>query len=95
MAEPNQIVFSHKEVVEALLEKSRIKNGIWGLYIKFGIQGANIGSGKADLQPAAIVPILQLGLQKFDEESNLSIDAAKRKPPATKKKAATKKRTRR
>ena len=93
MAEPNQIIFSHREVVEALLEKNGIRKGIWGLYVRFGIQAANVGPGKAELHPAAIVPILEMGLQKFDEETSLSIDAATLKPRA-RKKAAKKKRTR-
>jgi hypothetical protein len=80
MAEATQIVFKHKEVVEALLRKHGIHDGIWGLYIRFGIQGTNIGSTDADLVPAAIVPVLEIGLQKFPKENNLSVDAAKVNP---------------
>lgn len=80
MAEPTQILFSHKEVVEALLRKQNIHDGIWGIYIKFGIQGANVGSSSGDLQPAAIVTVLQIGLQKFDAENNISVDAARVNP---------------
>lgn len=80
MAEPTQIVFSYKEVVEALLRKHGIHDGIWGIYIKFGIQAANLGSSVGDLQPTAIVPVLQIGLQKFDAENNISVDAARVNP---------------
>jgi len=80
MAEPTQIIFSYKEVAEALLKTQEIHEGIWGLFIKFGISGANIGPGPDSLSPAAIVPVLQIGLQKFESENNLSVDAAKVNP---------------
>ena len=80
MAEPTQIAFNHKEVVEALLRKENIHEGIWGIFIKFGITGANIGATPTDIMPAAIVPVLQIGLQKFDEENNIAVDAAKVNP---------------
>lgn len=80
MAEASQIVFSHKEVAEALVKKQGLHEGIWGLFVKFGIKAANIGEDESDLKPAAIIPILELGLQKFDKENNLSVDAAKVNP---------------
>lgn len=76
MAEPTQIKFSYKEVVEALLRKEGIHEGIWGLYVKFGIGASNIGPSPAEIMPAAIVPVMELGLQKFDQENNVAVDAA-------------------
>lgn len=83
MAQAAQIVFSHKEVVEALIKQQGIHEGIWGLWIKFGIQGANVGMGSTNLVPAAIVPVLEIGLQKFDGVSSLSVDAAEVNPAPT------------
>lgn len=80
MAEATQIVFTHKEVVEALLKKQGIHEGIWGIYIKFGIRGPNIGPSPNNILPAAIVPILEVGLQRFEEENNIAVDAAKVNP---------------
>lgn len=77
MSESTQIVFTHKEVVEALLRKQGISSGIWGLYVKFGIGAMNMGAGPADLNPTAIVPVMQIGLQQFEEINNLSVDASK------------------
>ena len=77
MPESRQIVFKHKEVVEALLRQQNIRESIWGLFVRFGIQGANVGTTPADLMPAAIVPLLEIGLQKFEQESNIAVDAAK------------------
>jgi hypothetical protein len=76
MAEPTRIVFSYKEVVEALLKKENMHEGVWGLYVEFAIGAANVGPDKNSLQPAAIVPIVKIGLQKFEEENNLSVNAA-------------------
>ncbi len=80
MAEPGQITFTYKEIVEALLKKQRIHEGIWGIYIKFGIRAANMGMSKTDVLPTAMVPVLDIGLQRFDEESNIAVDAAKVNP---------------
>ncbi len=76
MAKTKQIIFSYKEVAEALLEKQDIREGLWGVYVRFGIKAANVGETSEDLRPTAIVPILEIGLQRFDEESNLTVDAA-------------------
>jgi hypothetical protein len=80
MAESTQIVFKHKEVVEALLRQQNIHDGIWGLYVRFGLAAANVGASQADLMPAAIVPLVEIGLQKFDQENNLAVDAARVNP---------------
>ena len=80
MAETRQLVFTHKEVVEALIRQQGIHDGIWGLFVRFGLQAANIGINDESLTPAAIVPLLEIGLQKADKENNLSIDAAKVNP---------------
>jgi hypothetical protein len=80
MGEPSQITFSYKEVVEALVKKQGIHEGIWGLFIKFGISASNIGANHDDVKPAAIIPVLEIGLQKFEKENNISVDAAKVNP---------------
>ena len=76
MAEARQIIFSYKEVATALLKQQGIHQGCWGIFIRFGIKGANVGESGDTLTPAAIVPVLELGLQKFDKVHNLSVDAA-------------------
>jgi len=80
--------------VEALLKKHGIHNGIWGIFIKFGIKGANFGASPSDVLPTAIVPILEIGLQRFKEENNIAVDAAKVNPePHPGKKARTSRRS--
>ena len=90
MAEPIQIAFTHKEVVEALLKRQGIHEGLWGICVRFGIKGANVGASDSDLMPAAIVPVLQIGLQKVQKETNLSVDAAKVNPSPPKQAALKK-----
>ena len=82
MAEVNQYVFDFKEVVEALLRKQGIHEGIWGIYIEFGLNAGNVNVGLTDEQllPTAIVPIKRIGIQRFEKETSLSVDASKVNP---------------
>jgi len=82
MPEPRQITFTYKEVAEALVKKQDLTEGIWGLYLRFGIQAANIGPTPDSVHPAAIIPVLEIGLQKMDEGSNIAVDAAQVNPKA-------------
>ena len=78
MPEIKNIEFNYREVAEALIRYHNINAGLWGISIKFGIQGANIGQGPgSDVTPAAIVPVLNMGLQRFDTPNNLTVDASK------------------
>jgi hypothetical protein len=80
MPETSQLTFSFKEIVTALLKAQDIHEGIWGLFVNFGLSANNIGPNESELRPAAVVPVLSLGLQKFEKETNLSVDAAKVNP---------------
>ena len=79
--------FSHKEVVEALIKKQDLREGIWMLQIKFGIGAANVQNPDAEEQvvPAAIVPIVAIGLQKQEKINALALDAAVVNPKTKKK----------
>jgi hypothetical protein len=90
MAEITQMAFKHVEIVEMLIKKQQIHEGIWGLFIKFGIAASNVGATEAELNPAAIIPVLEIGLQKFEKETNLSLDAAKVNPKPTAEKKSKK-----
>ncbi len=81
MPETTNIDFEFKEIAELLVRKSNLHEGIWGIEIRFGIGGTNIGIASGDdLTPAAIVPILKIGLQRFKEPNNLTVDAGKINP---------------
>lgn len=82
MAESKVIVFSYPELAEMLVKKQNIHEGHWGLFFKFGIQGANIPIGPTQDQilPSAVVPVLEVGIQQFDKANSLTVDAAKVNP---------------
>lgn len=82
MPEPKQVAFTHKEVAEALLRGSDIHEGFWGLYVEFGFAATNVGPQPgSDITPAAIALVQKLGLHRFDEANNLTVDAAVVNPP--------------
>jgi hypothetical protein len=80
MPEPTNIAFSYIEVVTALLKASDIHEGIWGLFVRFGLSATNVGESETVMRPAAIIPVLEIGLQKFEKESNIAVDAKKVNP---------------
>ena len=82
MSEARVITFSHREVAEALIKKENLRRGIWGIYVEFGLGAVNVGAGTEETFPAAVVPVKIIGLQRFDEESSLAVDAAKVNPRA-------------
>jgi len=90
MPETGVLTFTHKELVEILIKSQGLSEGIWKLYVKFGLRASNVGASDADLLPSAIIPILQIGLQRADKEDNLSADASKINPKAKKKKSRKK-----
>jgi hypothetical protein len=77
---PQIYPFTHQELAEILIKYKDIHEGLWGIYVEFGIGATNVGQGPNDLLPAAIVPIVKLGLQRFTEANNLTADAAKVNP---------------
>jgi len=80
MAEASQYAFSYKEVVEALIRKQDVHEGLWALNIRFGMQATNFGPNENALQPTVILPIVEIGIQKVDKENNLTADASKVNP---------------
>jgi hypothetical protein len=92
-------MFTHKELVTALIKAQGIHDGIWGLHVRFGLKALNVGASDSDLQPAAVVPLLGIGLQRFEAINNVSVNAAEANPKLAQKlvgagrtKAARKKR---
>ena len=78
MPETQNFVFDHRELATALVKQQSIHEGLWGIYIEFGIAGANISSDPngTSVVPAAIVPVLKIGIQRFPKSNNLTVDAA-------------------
>jgi hypothetical protein len=80
MPEIANIVFSYKEVATALLREQKIHEGLWSLFIRFGLSASNVGPNEDELKPCAIIPVLEIGLQKGEKENSVTVDAAKVNP---------------
>ncbi len=86
MAETERIVFDYKEIVTALIKAENIHEGIWMLFIEFGLAAVNAPVTQEEpkteedalmhLMPTAIVPVKKIGIQRASQLSGLAVDAA-------------------
>jgi hypothetical protein len=89
MAEAKNYLFTYKEIAEALVKAQDIHEGLWAVYVEFGLAAGNIPAGPTDntVVPAAVVPILKMGIQRAEQPNALTVDAAEVNPldrsPAT------------
>lgn len=91
MAEATQYTLSFKELAEIIVKNQGLHEGVWGIYVKFGISAGNVSFKDQNLLPTAMVPIVEIGIQKQDELNSLSVDAAVTNPrPVKKKKSSSK-----
>jgi hypothetical protein len=79
-----QYLFSHKAIVEELIKREGIHDGLWMLTIELGLTGTNVNAqtpeGKASLSPAGIVSVGRIGISRTDHENDLTVDASKVNP---------------
>jgi hypothetical protein len=80
MAEPDRFTYTYAEVAEALIKQQNLHEGIWTVSLKFGLGATRGGPSELEAVPAAIVPVLSIGLSKVGKESQNAIDAAKVNP---------------
>jgi hypothetical protein len=82
MAEAQNYTFTHKEIAETLVKRLDIHEGLWGIYVEFSFGAANVHAGpdQQTILPAAIVPIVKIGIQRFDQANSLTVDAAEVNP---------------
>jgi hypothetical protein len=92
MAEADQYNFPYKEIVEALVKKQGLHEGLWALRVEFGLSAINVRTieGSTDGMPAAIIPVVKIGIQRATELNNLSVDAAVVNPKPLVRSASTK-----
>jgi hypothetical protein len=78
MPEQTEIMFTHKELLELMLKKQDIHEGIWMISIKFGMQATNFGVAPdgSDVLPTAMIPVVAIGLHRAEKLSNVSVDAS-------------------
>ena len=87
MPEVKNYTFEHTELAEILIRKLDLHEGFWGVYIEFGLVGANVPSGPdgKTVLPAAIDFVRKIGIQRFDEPNSLTVDASQANPVVKKK----------
>lgn len=76
MPEPAMVLFSFQELATLMIKQQDIHEGLWGVFVRFGIGAANAAEPSGQLLPTALVPVKEIGLQRFDELNNLTVDAA-------------------
>jgi len=83
MGEPQIITFSYKELATVLLKHQGIHEGLWGVTVQMGFQAGHIKAGPSeeDVVPAAIVPLLKIGIQKQEKPAPFTVNAAEVNPP--------------
>jgi hypothetical protein len=84
VSEATQYLFSYKELTELMVKKQGLHEGLWAVYVKFGINAGNISFGGEEHLPTAIIPIMEIGIQRHDKPSALTVDAALVNPSSTK-----------
>jgi len=81
MAEAQNYVFSYRELTETLIKKQGLHEGLWMIYVEFGLGAGNVGPTKEQVMPAAILSVAKIGIQRVEKdnplaESALIVDAA-------------------
>jgi hypothetical protein len=87
MPETKNYTFSHTELAEILIKKLDIHEGLWGIYIEFGLTAGNMATSpdSKSVIPAAMSLVNNIGIQKFDGPNSLTVDAAQVNPPPKKR----------
>lgn len=81
MPKVDRIMFDHKELAEALIVKQDIHEGLWGISVEFGLAVANVPTGpERSFLPASINLVQKIGIQRFPEANNLTVDATEVNP---------------
>lgn len=83
MPEATQIAFKFRELAEILVKHQGIHEGHWSIYTKFAINAANVSLNGSDHFPTALVPVIEMGLQRESdsEPGPLAVNAAELNPP--------------
>lgn len=71
---------SMEELTRVLVQHFDVREGTWGVYVEFGIAGTNLHVQDAGLVPAAMVPIMKVGIREFPAGTPLAVDAASALP---------------
>ena len=96
MAEANQVLLDHKELLELLIKHTDIHEGKWILMASFGMAPGNYGPTPEQTVPGIAIAVQTMGIQRAgnDTPAAMILDASVVNPPPTpRKKTAPKRRT--
>ena len=82
MAETKSLTFSYKELAGILIKDQKLHEGLWGVIFEFGLAGGLFAfpPGGDVVVPTAMIPIVKVGIQRFDEANPITVDAAQVNP---------------
>jgi hypothetical protein len=80
MADASQYTLPYKELSEVLVKHLGVHEGYWSIFVRFGIQAANMSLNNTAFAPTAIVPVLEIGISREPELGPLAVDAAEVNP---------------
>lgn len=87
----NQYFFNYKAIVEDMIKRQGLHEGLWKLTLELGLTGTNVevveAGGDSRLAPAGIVTILRIGITLAKEANDLTVDAAEVNPLRTPRKS--------
>jgi hypothetical protein len=91
MAEtPLRKPFSFQELTLLMIKDRNIHRGHWHLYTTFGLTALHLKQPDGRFFPAAITPVIELGIEETLQPNERSLDAGKVNPLPAKKKAKSK-----
>ncbi len=92
-----QYFVNHKAIVEDLIKRHGLHDGLWILTIELGLRGANLKVKTEEgevLAPSGILSITRIGISRTKEANDLTVDAAEvnplRQPPKSTKRPSKK-----
>jgi hypothetical protein len=89
MAEATQYQITNKELVELIIRRQGIHDGIWMLAINFGFAPGNFGPTETQMNPGIAVvvqqfSILRVALDQPPPPPSITVDASIVNPPTAK-----------
>ena len=84
MAKAEIFTFEYKEVAELFVKQQDLHEGHWGVVFELALGGGIVANptDSDKITPAAVVSITKIRLQRFDQPSQLTVDAAEVNPAA-------------
>ena len=73
------ILVNYKDLAALMIRQQGLHEGFWGIFVRFGLRATNMQvqhEHGTNLMPAAILPLMEIGIQPFEEENDLTVNAA-------------------